>query len=293
MSIRALLPTVLSAPTLLMMVLLSGCSSPFFYPDKLVRVTPDKLGINYHDVYLTSKDGIQLHAWHLKSKQQSPPKGIVLVLHGNAENISSHILSVAWLAEQGYELFLLDYRGYGQSEGEPSLPDVFLDIDAAVQWLSRYTKQYNQDNQRELPFYWLGQSIGASLSSYYLSTHNIDNLHQIILDAPFDSYRTLGREKLGSFWLTWPFQYPISWIIDNRFSPSHAAHQCLKKPALIFTSTKDVVVPQHHTNTLINRFKKHCSTAVRVMLTDTEHIATFSRQANKDQLLNFLDNGSP
>ena len=53
---------------------------------------------------------------------------MVLFLHGNAENISTHIGSVYWLPEQGYEVVLLDYRGYGRSEGVPQLGRMLDDV---------------------------------------------------------------------------------------------------------------------------------------------------------------------
>lgn len=86
--------------------LLTACSGMFFYPQERLRLTPDILGIQYRDVFLTTRDDIRVHAWHLLPP--SVPKGVILVLHGNAENISTHIHSVAWLAESGYELLLLD-----------------------------------------------------------------------------------------------------------------------------------------------------------------------------------------
>lgn len=62
--------------------------------------------------------------------------GQVLFLHGNAENISTHIGSVLWLLQSGYQVFALDYRGYGLSTGTPAVPQVFEDIRSSAQWLS-------------------------------------------------------------------------------------------------------------------------------------------------------------
>jgi hypothetical protein len=39
--------------------------------------------------------------------------GSILVLHGNAQNLSTHVNSVLWLVKEGYNLFIIDYHGYG------------------------------------------------------------------------------------------------------------------------------------------------------------------------------------
>ena len=76
-------------------------------------------------------DGLKLHGWHLKAKDKS--RGTILQLHGNAENISTHVNSVLWLALEGYDVFNFDYRGYGKSEGSPTLDGVHIDARAALE----------------------------------------------------------------------------------------------------------------------------------------------------------------
>lgn len=266
--------------TLTISFLLSACSSPFFYPDQWIRLTPDKLGLDYRDVMLEAQDGTRIHAWHLLPA--TSPKGVILVLHGNAENISTHIHSVAWLAEAGYELLLLDYREFGESQGSASLPEVFEDIDAAARWLEQ------RGQSAGIPRYWLGQSIGASLSSYYLSEHPVEGLEAVILDTPFASYRRLGREKFSEFWLTWPFQYPLSWLIDDRFSPERKAANWPQLPLLVFSSRNDGVVPTHHTRALLEQLPHDASVPVEFVETNGSHIGTYQNPAYRQITLDFL-----
>lgn len=49
---------------------------------------------------------------------------LVLFFHGNAENISSHFISAAWIADRGYDLMMFDYRRFGRSDGEVAHSDV-------------------------------------------------------------------------------------------------------------------------------------------------------------------------
>ena len=272
---------------LVLYLLLAACSRPFFYPDQYIRLTPDKLGIDYHDINLKAKDGTRLHAWHLlpktNVKAEIKAKGIVLVLHGNAENISTHIHSISWLPEAGYELLLLDYRGYGLSQGRPSLPNILQDLESAAQWLSQ------RSQSQQLPAYWIGQSIGASLSAYYLSHNNVEGLKATVLDAPLANYRHIGREKFSEFWLTTLFQYPLSWLIDNRYSPDKAVTEWPDIPLLIFSSSNDQVIPSHHTQQLLDQFPNKAKKKVKHIETYGPHLATYNYPLYRQKTLEFFE----
>jgi alpha-beta hydrolase superfamily lysophospholipase len=282
-----LLQPFLRLPLLILCFCLAACSRPFFYPDQQIRLTPDKLGINYYDISLQAKDGTLLHAWHLlpktKDASEIKAKGIILVLHGNAENISTHIHSIAWLTDSGYELLLLDYRGFGLSQGRPSLPDIFQDIDAATHWLS------NRSQSQQLPAYWLGQSIGATLSTYYLAHHKVEGLRAAVLDTPFASYRRIGREKFSDFWLTWPIQHPLSWLVDNRFSPDKAVSEWSDLPLLVFSSSKDQVIPNHHIQQLLAKFPTQAKNEIQYVETQSSHIGTYNQAIYRQKTLDFFE----
>ena len=102
----------------LLSVGLLGCNGVFFVPYRAHVQTPKQLGLAYEDVYFQAGDGTLLHAWFLPA--ESKALGTILFLHGNAENISTHIMSVRWLPARGFNVLLLDYRGYGASGGVAS-----------------------------------------------------------------------------------------------------------------------------------------------------------------------------
>ncbi|MBD9461403.1 alpha/beta hydrolase, partial [Pseudomonas sp. PDM05] len=105
---------------------------------------PPKAHLQYRDVTLTTADGVRLHAWWLPAKAGVPLKGTVLHLHGNGGNLAWHLGGSWWLPEQGYQVLLLDYRGYGLSEGKPSLPAVYQDLDAAFSWIDTAAETQHQ-----------------------------------------------------------------------------------------------------------------------------------------------------
>jgi fermentation-respiration switch protein FrsA (DUF1100 family) len=67
-----------------------------------------------------------------------------------------------------------------------------------------------------------------------------------VIDSAFSSYRRIAREKLKDFWLTWPFQYPFSWTINDDYSAEKWIGQVSPLPVLILHGLDDPVVPVHH-----------------------------------------------
>ena len=191
---------------------MSACSSYFFYPMKEILHTPDEGGLAYQDVVVETRDQVNIHGWLLPAEN---PKGIVFFLHGNAENISTHINSVYWLPEQGYEVLLMDYRGYGRSEGSPDFPEVFLDVDAMYQWLEHYARE------KQLPVFVLGQSLGAAISSVYFSQLPPEKrIYQAVaLDAVFAGHRDIAKDVLNRHVITWPLQFIVPLL-----NAQHRAH---------------------------------------------------------------------
>ncbi len=263
---------------LLLIVALSGCSGLLFFPGKNWVRTPEQLGIEYRDVALTSEDGVKLSAWWLEPRGEV--KGTILFLHGNAENISTHIGSVYWLPELGYQVLLLDYRGYGHSEGTASLPAVFNDINAAFDWMLA------QPEVQDKPVYLLGQSLGASMGGYVVAT-NADyrkQLDGVVLDAGFASYSEIAREVASRHWLTWAFQYPAGWSMPGAYDLVDHVANISPTPVLIIHGTQDDVVPFKQGERIFAASNKPKS----FFRYDGPHIGTFKDLGIRDLFLQFL-----
>ena len=260
------------------MFCLSSCSSVYFYPQKTLVNTPDQGGIAYETVTINSADGTKLSAWLLKTT--AARKGVVYFLHGNAENISTHIASVYWLPAHGYDVLMLDYRGFGLSEGEPSLPEVFYDIDAGYHWLAQ---RYADEKNIAL----LGQSIGATMAIHWLAqdAEAQQRINRIVLDAPFPSYPGMVEDVLQRNWLTWLFAKPVSWFFTSRYDAvKSAAAMPATTPLLFFHSRDDQVIPFAFSSEV---FEKLPQSKIEVVC-DGRHIATFNYVENRQRLLDFL-----
>lgn len=263
-----------------MILILSGCSTLFFYPEKQLVRTPTDVGVIYQDVNIKVSEDVALHGWFLPVNDNAEVKGTVYFLHGNAQNISTHLRSVYWLPERGYQVFLIDYRGYGKSTGEPLIPDVFHDINAGFSWLIK------QPSVQQKPIYLLGQSLGASMSGYLVATQPEmrDKLSAVILDAGFTSYADIARHIASDNWLTWLFQYPASWAMPTDYDLIDVIQNISPTPLLVVHGTQDQVIPFEYGQKLHAK-AKHPKAFLRY---NGGHIATFNDVGNQNLLIDFM-----
>ncbi|MGG5282916.1 alpha/beta hydrolase [Pseudomonas viridiflava] len=266
---------------LALLLSLAGCSSMLFYPEAGLPFTPDKARLEYRDVNLTAADGTRLHGWWLPAKAGVPVKGTVLHLHGNGGNMSWHLGGSWWLPEQGYQVLMLDYRGYGQSQGEPSLPAIYQDIQAAFDWLKAAPEVQGK------PLVVLGQSIGGALTVHYLAEHPEERsrIKALVLDGVPASYRDVARNSLGNSWLTLPFRTPLSWFIPDGDSAVNGLPRMAGTPMLIFHSMDDTLVP------LVNGISVYkAAPPPRVLqLTRGGHVQTFADPLWRQVMLRYLE----
>lgn len=272
---------VAGCAALVLASVLQGCSGLLFYPQPGLPFTPQRAGLMYRDVYLTAADGTRLHGWWLPAKAGVAVKGTVLHLHGNGGNLASHLGGSYWLPEAGYQVLMLDYRGYGLSEGSPSLPAIYQDIDAAFEWLRR-----SPDTQGK-PLVLLGQSIGGALAVHYLAEHPAHRraLRALVLDGVPASYREVARHALAGGWLTWPLQVPLSWLVPDGERALDAMPRLAGLPILIYHSLDDDIVP------LSNGVRLYQAAPPPRVFQPTRggHVQTFADPVWREVMLRYLD----
>jgi fermentation-respiration switch protein FrsA (DUF1100 family) len=220
-----------------------GCTQTFFQPQRVLVDTPQSAGLRYEIVELRAADGVELFTWFLPAR--STARATVLFLHGNAENISTHYNNVAWMPADGFNVLVLDYRGYGKSAGTPSLAGAQLDIDAALRAL---LERREVDPKRIVLF---GQSLGGALALHY-AAHGPQRraLRAVIADSAFADYRLIVREKLAGFFLTWPLQWLPALTVDNDYAPLASIASVSPLPLLLIHGARDAIVPSHHSERL-------------------------------------------
>ena len=247
---------------------------------------PSELGYAYQDVFFNAKDGTRLHAWLIEPKPAR--RGVVYFLHGNAENISTHFRATVWLLESGYQVFALDYRGYGLSQGKPDVPEVFSDIEAGAQWLEKYLA--TDESTAELPVFVFGQSLGASLAIKYaqLDERFNERFDGLITEAAFSRYDSIAKHVASNHWLTWSAQYPAKWLIGQQYDPLDAIAKQEQTPKLMVHSVDDQIIPY--------RFGKQLFDAAQEpklwVSTSGPHIRAAADPAVRQAILDFMQNSS-
>jgi len=258
--------------------LLAGCTSLFFQPHRIQVHTPDQLGLTYQGVRFSAEDGVELYGWFLPAKNRAV--GTILHLHGNAENISTHFASVAWMPARGFNVFVFDYRGYGASEGDPSLEGAQRDIDAAMKTL---LARDDIDRNRIVIY---GQSLGGALAVYNVAHSPFrDRIRALVIESAFSGYVEITREKFADHWFTWPFQWIPSLTVDDRFSPLPVIGKISPIPLLILHGDRDPVVPVHHGPRLYEAAREPKQLWI---IPGAVHIQAMREPAQRDRLVTYL-----
>jgi hypothetical protein len=211
---------------LLCLLCLSGClSSMLYHPVPELRGTPADVGLPYESVCLETVDGERLGAWWIPS---GTPRGVLLYCHGNGGNISALLDSVRIFNRLGLDLFVFDYRGYGESTGSPSEQGLYRDVESAWDYLERVRRI---DPRKIVVFGW---SLGGPVAAWLSRKHRPGAL---ILEGAFTSLQDAARDRVPGFFVSLliPDQYPTKRYL--------AMVEC---PVLVIHSRDDEVMPFHH-----------------------------------------------
>lgn len=197
-----------------------------FFPVAELLYTPNDVNLEYEDVRIQTSDGLALQGWFIPGKVETGSNVTWLWFHGNGGNIGHRIGELA-LAHHRTEanIFIFDYRGYGESEGVPSEKGTYLDSHAVMEYLSSWS---DVDPGRIV---YLGHSLGAAVAVELALTQPP---MAMVLVSPFASVRDMAN-------LTLPFP-PIGWLVRNHYD-SISRIQQLDVPVLILHGDQDETVP--------------------------------------------------
>ncbi len=193
-------------------------------PGRSLERTPADIGTEFHDVSIDTADGVRLHGWYVPADSDR----VLLFFHGNAGNISHRLESIRQFLQLGLSVLIIDYRGYGQSEGRTTEQGIYRDAEAAWRYL---TETNNIPATRIIVF---GRSMGASAAAYLAARHRPLAL---IIESSFTSVPDIAREYYP--WL------PVRWLSRLRHAAEEFVRQS-KSPVLVIHSRDDEIVPLHH-----------------------------------------------
>ncbi|MBW4672618.1 MAG: lysophospholipase [Desmonostoc geniculatum HA4340-LM1] len=202
-----------------------------FFPSVVIEKTPEFFNLPYEEVWLpvAVKTGKveHIHGWWIKAKQ--PNAKVLLYLHGNGINIGANIGHANRFYQLGFSVLLIDYRGYGRSEGSfPNEKRVYED--AATAW--NYLVQQQEISPRQIFIY--GHSLGGAIAIDLAVKHS--QAAGLIVESSFTSVRDLIAYR-NMFWM-----FPVDLILTQRFESIKKLPN-LKMPVLFIHGVDDVVVP--------------------------------------------------
>ncbi|MBZ0257694.1 alpha/beta hydrolase [bacterium] len=185
--------------------------------------SPGDIGLQYQDVTFQSSGGAVLHGWYVTHEH---PVATLLFCHGNAGNISYRLESLRQFHSIGLNVFIFDYRGYGESKGWLSEDGTYRDAMAAYEWLRA------QNPQRPLVIF--GRSLGAAIAVDLASQVESDGA---VIESGFTSINNLGEE-------IYPF-LPVRAVSVIDYKSIEKIPK-LKAPVMVVHSVDDELIPFHH-----------------------------------------------
>jgi dipeptidyl aminopeptidase/acylaminoacyl peptidase len=226
---------------------LTGCMEHlFYYPERGPTPLPPSLrNTGAQEVWFHSADGTRLHGWFVPARVRPESAPTILHAHGNAGNISSHIWFTEYLPPAGFNVFIFDYRGYGQSEGvartrRPLIEDTEAALDAML-------KRSDVDPNR-IGMY--GQSLGGSVGLNMMAKRT--EIRAAVIESAFTSWRDMACDAVGG---------PVTRMLACALIPdSHRAVDAIAKvqrPILLVHGDADHIIPAEHSRRLADAAGPH------------------------------------
>lgn len=202
-----------------------------YYPQlgREIHTTPRDHGMEYEALTLDTSDGERLDAWFVPAPQAY---GVVLILHGNAGDISQRMDSIAMFHRLGYGVLIFDYRGYGRSSGKPSEAGLYRDARSAWEHLTR------QRGIAPRHIVLFGESLGGAVAAGLAAQLGAqERPGALVLSSVFTSIPDLAADLYP--WL------PARWLARLHYDTRAALAQT-GSPVLIAHSPDDEIIPFRH-----------------------------------------------
>ncbi|MBA7564845.1 hypothetical protein ES708_06514 [subsurface metagenome] len=203
-----------------------------YSPKKEITATPFDIKLYFEEIIFSSSDGINLSGWFVPARNS---KGVILVLHGKGGNISTRLTFIDYFNRKlGLSVFIIDYRGYGKSEGRPNEKGTYLDARAAWEYLTGYKKIRPRD------IIIFGRSLGGPIAAWLAKEVKA---RALILDSTFTSIKDIAAELHPYLPVRKFFKFDYSTIDYLKGADI---------PVLIIHSSEDDYIPFSHAVKLYN-----------------------------------------
>lgn len=220
--IGIVLATLLALYALVCLAAWIGANRLIYFPGPAPATEPKDHGIEGRAVLLKSSDGLRLWSWWIPAEQ---PRGVVIVLHGNAGTREERIDYARAFQAMGLSTLLLDYRGYGGSDGSPNEEGTYLDAEAAYEYVTR------AENFQPGQILVFGESLGGGVAIELARRRTVGS---VIVQDTFTSIADMGAKLYP--WL------PVRWLVGRRYD-NLAKIPSVPVPVLVLHSRNDELIP--------------------------------------------------
>ena len=194
-----------------------------FFPARTLGSGPDAFGLRAEELSIRTEDGLSLHGWWIKGDGRRA----LLYFHGNAGNAADRLARAKILNERfALDIFLVDYRGYGRSEGSPTEAGLYRDGRAIFEHAT--SRGFGSDQ-----IILFGESLGSAVAIQLAIERSCAAL---VVETPFLSIPAMAREH---------YPFVPSFLISTRFDNA-AKIGAVKVPALVIVAERDEVAPPVH-----------------------------------------------
>ena len=201
--------------------------------------SPSERGIPYKDITLKTEDGFAIKGW-LMLQPSAKTTQTVLYFHANAGNRGTRMDCIEQMYKEiGLNVFIIDYRGYGDSEGRPSESALKLDSEASMQYL------LSSDEIDPNSIYLFGRSLGGAVAIYGAS--KFTQTRGLIVENTFTSIPNLLKDAYG-----W-FSYLLIPLLTSRWDSEQAISD-VRCPTLFISGRKDETVFPSHMDALYHKY---------------------------------------
>lgn len=256
----------------------TSCTSIIYQPDRYRHYDPAAIGINYNEFKVPSFDGTLLGAWDLKSKTPNP-ENLVLMFHGNAENLSSHAFNLVWMLEKKTDILIFDYRGYGLSEGTAYPKGVFED---GLKFLQVAYTKFKAGKYKRFIIY--TQSLGGAIAMRALEEVPWrDEISLLVLDSTFRSPKDIANAKTHGL---------LGWLISSEYtSKKELTH--LTMPLLVIHTPNDPVIPYRFGLEIYNNAPSLKKTFWKIEEGDHGNVFFVKEGAYRNQFITLINELAP
>lgn len=198
-----------------------------FKPSRMLAETPETLGLSFEEDWIPVTKTQRLHGWWIPAS--GPSRGTLLYLHGNGFNMSANIYLAQRYQALGLSVMMIDYRGYGLSDGEfPKEDWAYADAEAALTYLQQTRKV---DLNSVILF---GHSLGGAIAINVAQKY--PDLAGLIVQSSFSSMEDLAKTQ------GWPNFFPLGLMLHQRFD-SLSKVSTLRMPKLWMHGSADGLIP--------------------------------------------------